>query len=275
MSSLKILYNNAADRATLTATSSALPFTALQSDSKSEVWRSAAGVTTASLTASWAALEPISCIALPFCNLSVTATMRVRLYSDTAGTALVLDTGATLCAEGLPMALYGMNAAQASSAYSYGGGTVGRLFFDKVMARKVVIDIVDTASLQGYIEAARLVVGDCFTTKYNASYGAEIVFEDNSQNTRSEAGNLISDVGCRYKKLKLDLEILSPAERAALWKLVAYVGTTVPVFMSVLSEDDDKQAELDYTVYGKFTSMSAISARSYLIYSTPLELESV
>lgn len=275
MSSLKIVFNNAADRATLTSSSAALPHSSLLTDSKSEVWRSGAGVTTASLTASWAALEGISCVALPFCNLSVTATMRVRLYSDEAGTALVLDTGTKLCAQGTPMLLHGMSAAQSSSAYSYGGGTVARLFFNKVSARKAVIDIVDVANLQGYLEASRLVLGDCFTTQWNASYGVEITLEDATQNHRSDAGNLISDVGCRYKTLKADLEVLSPVERAALWRLVGYCGTSVPVFLSLLSDDSDKDAELTYTVYGKFTKTSTMAAKSYLIYSSPLELEGV
>lgn len=275
MSSLKILYDNAADRATLTVGSEATPKSNLLTDSKSDVWRSAAGVTATTLVATWASLEAVSCVALPFCNLSQTATMRVRLYSDTAGTLLVLDTGTVLCAQGVPMSLYGMSAAQAASAYSYGGGTVARSFFAKVSARRVVIDINDAANLQGYLESARLVIGDCFTTQYNVSYGIEATYEDSTENLRTDAGNLVSDLGYKYKHVTADLEVMSPSERAAWWKLCAFCGVGVPVFFSVLTGDADKQAELDYSVYGKFSKVSTVAAKSFMIYSAPLEIEGV
>lgn len=274
-STLNIVYNNAADRATLTAGSEATPKSNLLTDSKSDVWRTAAGTLSTTLTATWTSSEPVSCVALPFCNFSQTATMRVRLYSDTAGTLLVLDTGTLLCAQGAPMSLYGMSAQQAASAYSYGGGTCARLFFTKVSAQKVVIDINDGANLQGYLEAARLVIGDSFSTKYNVAYGMEISLEDSTRNQRTDAGNLVSDVGYRYKSVKADLEILPPAERAALWKLVGMCGTSVPVFFSVETGNMDKQAELDYSVYGKFSKVSTVAAKNYLIYSSQLEIEGV
>jgi hypothetical protein len=274
-SSLKILYDNAADRCTLTAGSEATPKSNLLTDSKSDVWRTAAGTVSTTLTATWASPEAVSCVALPFCNLSQTATMRVRLYSDAAGTALVLDTGTKLCAQGLPMSLYGMSAAQAASAYSYGGGTVARCFFTAVSVRKVVIDIVDGANLQGYLEAARLVIGDCFSTKYNVSYGLETTWEDSTENKRTDAGNLVSDLGYKYKAVKADLEVMSPSERAAWWKLTGFCGTGVPVFFSVETDNVDKQAELDYSVYGKFSKVSTVAAKSYLIYSSPLEIEGI
>lgn len=275
MSSLKIVFDNAADRSTLAASSEAISKAHLLTDSKSDVWRTPAGTTTAALVVTWNSPEPVSCVALPFCNLSSTATMRVRLYSDTAGTLMVLDTGTLLCALGSPIRPFGMTSAQAASAYSYGGGSAARVFFTKVDARKVVIDINDAANLQGYLEAARLVVGNCFTTQYNVSYGIELSLEDSTKSQRTDAGNLVSDVGYRYKVVKADLSVLSPAERTAFWKLVGACGTSVPVFFSVLTGDDDKDAEQHYTVYGKFTKVSVVSAKNYLVYSSPLEIEGV
>lgn len=274
-SSLKVVYNNAADRCTLTAGSAVVTQANLLTDSKTDVWRTAAGTVSTTLTATWTNPEAVSCVALPFCNFSQTATLRVRLYSDTAGTALVQDTGTVACAQGVPMSLFGMTAVQAASAYSYGGGTVARVFFAQVSVRRVVIDIVDNANAQGYIEAARLVIGDCFTTRYNVDYGVELTLEDDTKNSRTDAGNLVSDIGCRYKVVKADLSVMSPSERAAWWKLVGYVGINVPVFFSVETGNTDKQTELDYTVYGKFSKASTVAAKNYLIYSSPMELESI
>lgn len=54
MANLRIIYDNAADRATLTAstTAGALAATNLQRDEKAAIWRSTD--TTATLTATWA-----------------------------------------------------------------------------------------------------------------------------------------------------------------------------------------------------------------------------
>lgn len=269
---MRIVYNNAADRGTLTASSTAITAQNLLTEDKSEVYRSASGVTTMSFTITWASTETAGFVGLPFCNLSPTATMQVRCYSDT-GTTLVYNTMPQLCAQGAAPQLFGLSAAQSSSAYAYGGGVCAGLWIPATNVRKLVIDIVDTANLQGYIEAARLVIGNYFTTKYGAEYGAEISMEDNSVNTRSDSGSLKSDIGCRYKKLTLSLPVLTPEDRAALWKLVSYCGIVAPVFVSVFPENEDKDLEQAYSVYGKFSSVSVMSASSYEIYSAPLEVE--
>lgn len=88
MNNLRIVSDNAIDRATLTSSSSAsalMSTSNLKSDRKSNVWRSVLG-TTAWLAATWPSLEPISAVALPFCNLSPTATMRVRATNEPSTT---------------------------------------------------------------------------------------------------------------------------------------------------------------------------------------------
>lgn len=95
MPNLRIIHNNAADRATLTASSSvgALVPTNLKSDLKSVVWRSAtagAGTTpTARLDASWPATEPIGGVALAYCRLTAQALMRVRGTNEAPATNLL------------------------------------------------------------------------------------------------------------------------------------------------------------------------------------------
>jgi hypothetical protein len=89
MANLRIIADNAIDRAQLSASSTAglLAVTNLQSDKKSNVWRSVGK--TERVTATWSALEPMQAVALPFCNLSPTATMRVRVTSEAAATNLL------------------------------------------------------------------------------------------------------------------------------------------------------------------------------------------
>ena len=84
MANLRIIYDNAADRATLTASTTAgtLGVANLQNNRKGRPWRATG--TTARLGATWAAPERIGGVFLPFCNLSPTATMRVRVSNEPA-----------------------------------------------------------------------------------------------------------------------------------------------------------------------------------------------
>ena len=82
-SQIRILNNNAADRATLSASTTAgsLVVANLKTDYKSDVYRSTG--TTATITATWTSNETIGVVVLPFCNLTATATIRVKLYTNT------------------------------------------------------------------------------------------------------------------------------------------------------------------------------------------------
>lgn len=427
---LRIVYDNAIDRSTLSASSTAgsLASSNLLTDNKSEVWRSTG--TTARLTATWSVAELIACVAMPYCNLSSTATMRVRLTSEaqatnllaysehfdnavwnktsittaasstvapdgstnawtltataanaeiyqsvnvtagkfvssvfirrktgtgqvsirntanstwmpltltsswtrfsndggTSGTTAALDIliavsgdvievwGGQLEAGSTATSYYpttsasatrplgyidswqsytydsgnvaanpvitptvkGFTATSSASAYSYGGGTTARLWLSSAISTYgLAVDIVDTNNVQGYVESTRLVAGNYWTPTYNAGLNASVTFMDSTKNIRTDAGNLMSDVGTRYKKLSASLDLLLPTDRTNLWNIVKTVGIYSPVFISLYPQNSDSDLEQAHTVYGKFTSMSAIAARDYKIYSAPLEVEGV
>jgi len=87
MPNLRIIADNAADRATLTASSTAgvLAATNLVTDKKSDVWRAIGK--TERLTLAWAVAEAIACVAL-LGNFSPTTTMRVRTTNEAQVTNL-------------------------------------------------------------------------------------------------------------------------------------------------------------------------------------------
>jgi hypothetical protein len=96
MPNLRVIYDNAADRATaLTASTSvgALVPANLKNDMKSVVWRSAsaaAGVTpSATLDLSWTTAEMVAGVALAYCNLTSQALVRVRGTNEAPATNLV------------------------------------------------------------------------------------------------------------------------------------------------------------------------------------------
>src|SRR5438874_12331165 len=105
MPNIRVIYNNAADRATLTAdtTAGSLAVTNLLSDIKSAVWR--ATKTSGTITATWTKAEPIGGVILPFCNLSSEALVRVRGYANVNDTTPLFDTGNIQACPSLPLGI--------------------------------------------------------------------------------------------------------------------------------------------------------------------------
>ena len=275
---VRALHDNATDRASLSVTGvSVIPLTNLQTNSKSEVWRTSATTTSVTVTATFTSPETIGLVSFPFCNFSGTATMRVKLYSDAACTALLLDTVTpALCSQGGGAKVQGLTAVQSASAYSFGGGVAATLYVTPTSGvQGVQVLIADSANVQGYLEAARLVMGAYWQADYSAEYGATIELADTTVNFRTDAGNLLSDVGTRHKILSITLSFMSPADRANLWKLVKNTGMSQPVWLSLYPGSTDKGLEQEHTIYGKFTKTSVVTSSSYQIYSAPLEIEAI
>lgn len=273
MPNLRIVSDNAIARAaTLVASTTAggLAAANLASDKKSSVHRATS--TSVTYTVTWSAAEPISCVALPFCNLSPTATMRVRAYASN-GTTVLYDSGSGLACPALAQRPRGFTAAQAASAYAYGGGACARRWFNQVSAFKLVIDIVDAANQQGYIEAACLVVGAFWSPEYNAS-GTSVSVIDRTEISRSAAGDQLADPGTLSRKVPVDLRKMSPPDRAKFLDLVRN-SRAFPILLSVFPEHADLALERDHMLYGRRTKDSDVAYQFSAVYSTTLEIEEI
>jgi len=273
MSNMRIVYDNAVSRAAVAASSTAGALMAanLQIDDKANVWR-ATGIS-ATLTVTWPAAEPVGCVALPFCNLSPTATIRVRGYADAAGNNQVLDTGAVLACPAPQVKLRGWTAAQAASAYAFGGGAVGRVWFAAVSVMRLVIDVVDANNLQGYIEAACLVAGPYWSPEYNASK-APLTNVDTTELYRTAAGSQGVDAGYTYRSLPVDLEFMPAADRTAFVNIIRN-SRAYPVLISVFPGSDDLALERDNMIYGRRSKDSNVAIQYALAYSTTIEIEEI
>lgn len=272
MANLRIIASNAARRATLAASSTAglLGVANLAADKKSDVWRATG--TTATISGTVPAAELASGLAA-LGNFSPTLTARLRLYSDEAGTSQVLDTGAVLACPAPAIQLEGWTAAKAASAYAYGGGAYARLWFAPTSWRKFVLDLVDANNLQGYIEASKLVIGPYWSPADNPS-GASSTNVDATEHFRTAAGDLISRASTIHKKMPLELEYMSPADRAALEKILR-ASRAHPAFFSLYPENPDLELERDNAFIGKRMSDSEVAVQMAIKYGTKLEVESI
>jgi uncharacterized protein YodC (DUF2158 family) len=277
MPNLRIIHDNAADRATLTASTEAgskLGVANLKKDKKSQVWRATAK--TATLTVVWPTQEIVGGVALPFTNLTSTATIRVRGYINPTDLTPAFDTGNQAACPYAPLGLFSWGTQPMGvNAYAFGGGAYACTWFDHIGVRKLVIDIADAANLNPYVEASRLVVGSYWSPALNADWGAAIDLIDTSKSERSDAGELLTDLGTRAKKISINQKQLDPLDRARLWDIILTNGMVTPILFSLHPEDIDPTLEQTYQVYGKMVQKTRFTHQYHQTYGAPIEIEEV
>lgn len=274
MPNLRLIHDNAADRATSLAastTAGALVAAYLQNDFKGQAHRSTG--TSVSYTLTWTAGETVGGVALPATNLSASATIRVRLYSDTGGSTLIADSGTVYACPGLNLGLWNWSLPLNGNAFAFGGASKSAVWFSAhYFARRCVIDLVDSGNPAGYIDNARLVVGAYWEPAYNASYGAQASVVDRSTNSRNDAGDNLTDRGTQHDTLALSLDFLGETDRARLMQIMRNAGTARNVFVSLLPGWVDAVAEQDHMVYGKRAN-AGVSFDHYALFSNKLDIE--
>ena len=139
--------------------------------------------------------------------------------------------------------------------------------------RRLVIDLVDTGNPAGYIDCARIVAGAWWSPTYNAAYGVACTLKDNSANTRSDAGDLLSDRAPVHELMQLDLKAMPEADRARVAQLIRRNGVTRPVFLALMPAAANPEAEQDTMIYGKRAN-SALGFDFYNAFSHKFEMES-
>jgi len=278
MANLRIIYDNAADRATLTASSQAtasLGVANLKNDTKARVWRSTG--TTAQLVATWPQPETIAGVALAFCNLTGTDTIRVRGYAEASDSMPLFDSGPVLACPGPAMGLWNWGPkGLGSNAFAYGGGAYGRVWIPVPGAvKKLLIDIAAPSNPLGYIEASRLVCGAYWSPEYNASFGAAVTPVDSSAHFRTAAGDLLTDAGPRHRVQVFDLGSMNTTDRAMVWHIVRGNGMPKPLFFSLYPGHEDTSLEQEHQMYCKLSQLKAIVTPTIQRYSTSIELEEI
>lgn len=277
MANARIIYANAADLGTPTASSQASASMApanLLTDRKSEVWRSTG--TTEWFEIAFTADQTIAGVVLPWTNLTATATMRVRLYD--VSNAVLLDTGTNLAVPGGSPALWGWTPARLNSnAFGYGGGAYARAWFTSTGAvRKIRVDLVDTSSAQGYIEIGRAVAGPRWDLAKNPDYDLQQSTVDTSKHYRADDGSLGTDPGTTHRKQVIPLSIWANSERDTFWSIVETCGKVRPVLFSLMpDETSDAKGEQKGMIYGKFMDTPATRYPAYRQYSSTMDIEEI
>ena len=277
MGNLRVIFNNAADRASLSAstTSGNLSVSNLKRDIKSAVWRATS--TSANITAIWSTGETISGVALPFCNLTSGATIRVRGYVDTTTSTTIFDTGMVAACIGVALGLGSWGSDSLGvNAFSYGGGAYARAWItNPATVKKLVIDIVDTNNTAGYIEVSRLICGQYWEPSIGPEQGATMTVVDTSKHYRTEAGDLMTDVGTRHRKQTFSLPSLDSTDRAKMWDILWGNGISRPIFISMYPNNADSRLEQSHQLYGKLVTTPIMGTPYFNHQSATVDIEEI
>lgn len=273
---MRIIHDNAFDRAAVTVSAVQGGYVAanLKLDIKSLTWRSGSGG--GSIFVTWPTPENISAIILPFCNLSAASAIAIRLYSGADEASKIYDSGAIVANAATRIVPKNMTAAQAATAYELGAGACVALYLPAVFAAKrMTIDLYDPTPAQGSIDVSRVIAGVYFEPQFGASYGLGATSVDSTKNTRSRAGDLLSDAGTTSRKLSFTLGNLKPQDRAEVAKILLENGIRNPLWISLFPQSADLNLERDHQCYGKLTQSSAITLPFCNTFSAQVEIESV
>lgn len=206
---------------------------------------------------------------------TTTTAARVAGYIDT-WQSYAYDSGNILCCPAPSVSIRGWTLAQSVSAYAYGGGTHARAWLTQTSALGLVIDIADPSNAQGYAEVSKLVIGDYWEPKgVGAEIGATMTVEDSSKHTRTDAGDLITDVGTRFRKQELSLPDLNPVDRAKMWDILWGNGMSRPIFLSTYPNSSDLKLEQAHQLYGKLVQTPVMGTPYFNSMSANIEIEEI
>lgn len=262
---MRIIATNATDIATVAVTTASV-FSSdnVKNDFKSSFHRSGGAtpkVVTYNLT--WTTAQTIGGVCLPCTNLSASATILVQLYSDTGFTTPISggNSGTIDACKNSPIANL-TSVAPTGNLFQLGVLSKTSVWFPSnipsVLGMKITLnDNIGTNNPAGFIDCARIVCGSYWQPSLNASReGLDVSVVDTSSNTRTDAGDLVTDRGFINDELSLNLSLLTDTDRNNLLQIIRSAGTNKNILVSVFPTDYSLTAsntltEQHYTVYGK------------------------
>lgn len=275
MSNPRMIIDNAALRATLSATPVApgMSAAAMLNSTKSHVCRATG--TDLEIVLTWAVPVRIGGAHL-LCNASSLATIRLIGHSDTAGTAQVLDTGIKLaCPASARVLRHPWTPAQAASAYAYGGGALAFTWCPNTLVRRLTIKLADPGNLQGYMEVSHLFAGESFSFDNGASYDPGLTPVNSSTQFRTDAGDRRSVKGTKHTNLAMALDYMTERDRTFMWGMLVANGVDEFAVISLYPDDALPERERDHQMIGALVQTSAMRRPNFIDHATTLEWESM
>lgn len=252
---IRFVFNNAADRATITASSTAGALVAanMQTDERALMWRSTAN-TSQTLLLEWAAAENVDSICAAWMNLTALATVNIKGFTvpaDYPASPAFSENFSPDSALPLGEFVFGVDPLVESGAARARISSQMQCWLSAMFSvRKLLITIADTTNVLAYIEASRLIVGAKISPVRNMSQqGFNFGWVDVSAPRRAESLDLRVDPLGQYRRLEINLYQLELASRNAVLGMVAN-GSGRGVWVSGMPEDAEASNKQLYGFYG-------------------------
>lgn len=259
MANVRIIHDNAAERATITASSSSVANSAagLNTNKKSRAHRSTGTSVTYTLT--WPAAETVRGVILPATNLSGTSTIRVY------GTNF--DSGIKFACPNTTLDTFKGGIKNVNN-FPYGGLSKTAVWLNSAVTTTVLnVEIIDSAKASlgypTYIDCSRIICGNYWEPTIGASKSnLNISMVDTTQTSRNDSGDLISDRGTIHDQLSFNLDILTKTDKEQLIGIIKNVGSYKSIAVSVFPGTNSRD-EQDYIIYGNLE----LSSIGYLVHN--------
>lgn len=265
------------DKSTVTASSFTVGFPASNSiDSSNATFYRSVG-TTCSLYYVSSTLRRARIVALTKTNLRKLSTWRIRMYSDSAGTSLVYDSGTLGChpsASGfgtLPWGEFdwGVYFDNESEQTSW------NVFHDcgsTLLVRKVAIDIDDTeSSVDGYVQLASAWVSNGFEPSNGALYGSGIFVKELTKSKEMESGVRKYGSPVLVRGMKIELEIRKSDLLNQLFGRLLLVNGKKEQIVVMLEPESAQYGKYQYMI-GNLESVSEITQPYFDAISTVMTI---
>lgn len=261
---IRILHQNSSDYATVTATNVAGGYYAasLQNNLKGQYLQTTG--TSTVITATYVLNEIISCVALPKCNLTSAATLRVQFFSDGAGTVQIYDSGTqggVVADKAIATANYAPIPTGAAG-WAFGGGSYALLWPTPTSGVKCVKVTVTDSTLSS-LQISRLVCGNYTELSRDVAEGVNISVLHQSTVRKNRAGDTAATILPQSKLLKFDMHLLTNSERRLLIDVINKNSVNYPFFISVLPTSSNLRDREDFCIFGFLQEASSVSITTF------------
>ncbi len=253
---VKFIYNNQADASTISMTNAntSYPAASMLSDRKSKVAKATTNTSTITGITMNLVSGTVYGVILGFTNI-------------TSGSITINSQTYTITNPGSDVGAYGTGIYK----YSYGNNRYAIVYFTATSTGSYSLSITVTTT-SSILEISRLIVGECWSPKFNLSLGYNLAIEDSSKTDRLLSGASVVDSGTITKNVNFSLPYLSPSES----KIVQSIQRSRNcVFVSMFPSDSDPDREQLFQLYGRINNLAPINHDIFTKFSTSVSIEEI
>jgi hypothetical protein len=268
MANLRVIYNNIADVATITANTTEPGFAVanVKNTKKTSSHRSTGNIAIYTLT--WQTNQKVNAIALPATNLVDGSTIRVELYSTAGSTISIADSGTLTAAKDKSSDLF--TTAYTSNSFPYYGATKTSVWFPiEYTVQKVVITVTSNSP----VDCSRIVCGTYWESTRQASNGITIGVTDNSVLTTTRAGDTYVDRKPMTENMQFQLQYLNDADRKKLLQIMQLHGSNGLMYFCVFPDNSNPELTQSYSIYGR-SQDNSLEYFMFSLYNRSLNINS-